>query len=518
MSTEMIDVPGRILSYRDAGYDTVTARRMAMEDVTTAAAAILKEDYANPVSVEIESLEPIPCSNAEMDRAEEEYELAYNHHAIMGACRAHGISTNDINYRLSAAIQNSLHAKNIGSEVMLKMEAVHASGVSARMLTVHMEDAAGQSVKNIWQKLKQAFVNTFNRIRTWYVKAFDATARLGKKATALKATAEGKQGVPAQPFEFNGLKQLAINGKPPEPAQLVAVVANMTAITQGVMGKTSASYTAIVEKMDNALKELVQQAEAQAPAPAANAQPGAQGNQGQNQGGTTTTAPTPSNANAGGQANADFTLNGDNKFVAAIKNEMTALQQVFGASLQEWTDFRNDKRFAAIGAADSQTTVKVYKTKEPLPGDKMFVVSIPDASTTAGAVKDFKMAFGGTVEFILEKPRDLQDSATFKALNQAQVVNICDSVIDACKAGLDYKLLFAGREKSVQALEKQLDVTVNQADKLQGQALTYVKANVSAATTIVGKINSTEGSWFRYAMGVFGKAIDLAQASLNQVQ
>ena len=40
-----------------------------------------------------------------------------------------------------------------------------------------------------------------------------------------------------------------------------------------------------------------------------------------------------------------------------------------------------------------------------------------------------------------------QDSGTFKTLNPSQIVNIRDSVMNACKAGLDYKLLFNERDK-----------------------------------------------------------------------
>ena len=89
--------------------------------------------------------------------------------------------------------------------------------------------------------------------------------------------------------------------------------------------------------------------------------------------------------------------------------------------------------------------------------------------------------------------------------------------MNACKAGLDYKLLFNERDNGFKQLGNQLDSTVNQADKLQGKALTFVKGNVSAATTIFKKINSVESNWFRYSMGVFTKAVDYCQGSLNQI-
>lgn len=500
---DSFDLPARIMAYRDAGHDRDEARRLAHIDMQDAAEQTLRDDIANPVSVEILELEQPPIETAQEQIDQEKHQTAYELAAVVGACRQHGMGMSDIQYRLASAIQNNLNCRYTGEQVMVKLESIHANGISERDLILHFEDGVGQTLKNIWQKIRNSFINTFNRMKTWYIKAFDGTQRLGNKAKAIKTTAEAKQGtVNNQSFDMGGLKTLAINGKAPDPAVLTQTIQTMSGITQNILAKNAAHYNKITEAMVEAVKKLAETAQAQAPA-----QPAQNGN-------NTTNAPNPTPNQP-----ADFKMATEgNAVFARVANEMKGLVDGFNGLLEEWTNAAQDERFKDLAASEGMK-VNLTKTKLPLPGDKMFVMSTPDpqAAISTADLTAFKLAFGGTVESINPKPRELDDSGNFRTLNTSQVVSICDHVMDACKAGLDYKLLFNERDKMFQNLGTELDRAVNEADKLQGQALTFVKGNVSAATTIFNKINSSEGKWFRYSMGVFTKAIDYCQGSLNQI-
>lgn len=491
---DLVDVPARIVSYSKVGYERVEAARLAKLDLQQAAEEVLEEDRLSPVTVEIENLEPVYLETTEEINAEHNYNVASDAHAIMQVCNHHRIGLNDTNYRMMAAIQNSLLARNIGEQRLPKMESIHAEGISPRELTTHMEDASNFSFKEMWNKLKQSFINGFNRIKTWYIKAFDATNRLGKKATALKVTAENKQGtIKNNTFDFGGLKTLAINGKVPDTASFPQVIQTMSLITQNVLGKNAEYYNKFVENMDKALGELIKQV----PQPQGNTQ-----------------------QQSSAQQQADFTTQtSSNNVMGALITEISNVQKALGGvqGLEIWQGAGNDERFKDVAATGNAT---VYKSKDILPGDKMVVMSVPNVAGETGVndFKEMKLALGMTVETIDPKPRELEDNASFRTLNASQVVSICDAVIDACKAGIDYKLLFAQRDKAFNDLGKQLEQTVNQADNLQGNALTFMRGNVSACTSIFGKINSGEGRWFRYAMGVFTKAVDYGQQSINQIQ
>lgn len=494
---EIMDLPAKIGSYRDAGYDPQKARLLAHTDMLSAAEEVLKQDQAEPVAVEIADLDPIPVETIEDIRNDERHTLAVETLAIVNACRRHDIGLNDTNYKMLAAIQNSLLSRNIGIGSVPKMEAVHAEGIKPRDLTIHMEDASKVSLKEIWKKIKQSFIDAYNRIKSWYIKAFDATTRLGKKAAAVKTTAENKQGAMNNTaFDFNGLKTLAMDGKVPEPANFANVIQQMSGITQNVLGKNAETYNKLTEGFDKVLQELIKQV------------PQPQGQQGNN------TTQQPGN---------EFTTNtSNNGMLQAMNGEIANLKKSLGGdqNLELWQAAGQDERFKDLASSGQ---AEIYKSKATLPGDKMLVVSIPNLGNNpqqAGAsdFKEMKLAFGATVETTQAKPRELEDSAQFRTLNQSQIVGICDSVMEACTAGLNYKLLFQSRDKAFQNLGRQLEQTVNQADNLQGQAMTYMRANISACTTIFNKINSGEGRWYRYSMGVFSKAVDYCQQSLGQIQ
>lgn len=512
---DLIDAPARILSYRDAGYSREEAKRLTNLDMQSAASEVLSKDYATPVSIEIEELGDPPLNSDADDTLMEKFQSAYELKAIVGVCNDHRIGMDDIKYRLGSAIMNNLNGRYTGERVMMKLEDIHDMQISPQDLMLHFEDTVGQTLKNMWESIRNSFINTFNKIKTWYIKAFDATQRLGNKAAAVKQQAEGKQGtINNTTFEMGGLTKLSLNNRVPDQAQFVQTINNMSAITQEILGNTAQHYNKVTENMENFLKALIADVEAKMPqetapnntqAPQANgtAQPAA-------------TPAAPSN-NIGSNANGDFEHGGDSQFIKAISDEATHITQAFSKFLKPWDQFASDKRYASF--ADNQAVpVQVFRTENPLPGDMMFVTtSLKGQVTGIDSLTALKMAFGGNVASIKDTgTAERQDSGTFKTLNPSQITTICDAVMEACKSGLDYKLLFSSRDKAFQNLGKQLDTTVNQAEKLQGKALTFVKGNVSAATAIFRKINAIEGSWFRYSMGVFTKAIDYCQGSLNQ--
>lgn len=513
---DLLDVPARILSYQDAGYDSQEARRLAKIDMQSAASDLLSKDYAEPVSVEIEQLGELPEYVEGDDNALDKFQTAYELKAVLGVCTEHRIGMTDLHYKLSAAIMDNVNARYIGERTMVKLESVHANQVSPTDLMIHFEDGVGQTLKNMWESIRNAFINTFNKIKTWYIKAFDATNRLGNKAKAIKTSAEGKQGtINNNTFEMGGLSKISMNGRAPDQAAFTQAISNMAIITQEVMGTTAGHYNKIVENMENFLKNLISDVEAKMPA---KSNTGGQSPQASGTNQPNATPATPSNS-VNTNDNGDFShASGDNQFIKAIISETTAITQAFSKFTAPYPEAQNDKRLSSFFGDNNAVPVSIVRTKDILPGDMMMVfTTMTGQASGIESLSALKNTYGGSVMQIKDRPKDTSnDTGTFKTLSVSQITTICDSVMDACKAGLDYKLLFNERDKAFKQLGTQLDNTVGQADKLQGQALTFVKGNVSAATSIFRKVNAIEGAWFRYAMGVFTKAIDYCQGSLNQ--
>lgn len=487
--------------YRDAGHTQSEAMRLAGIDMQSHASDILSKDVAEPVAVEIEELvnEPIDVIDTTL---EEKYETASELQAVIGACADYGMGMSDQNYRLASMIQNHLVAADVTDRVMLSLESVHATGVNPKDLMMHFEDSVGDTIKNLWAKMRQGFINSFNKIKTWYIKAFNGAARLGNKAKALSTQAQAKQGqLKSETIEMSGIKTLGVNGKAPDSNGFAQSIATLSSITQAVLGVSAPYYNKVANVLVDGTKKLIEDAQAAAPAEAP-------------AGTDTTQAASPA------RGTADFALSGGkNPALAAIGDEVGKLIQAFGKDLDVWTEAAADPRFKDQAANDKGLGVDFYRTKSPLPGDKMFVITLPkrDEASTASSIADFKKAFTGKVESIAPEPKEMEDRGQFRTLTPSQVAGICDNIVTACKTAFDYKLLFAERDKAFQTLGKELDRAVAAADKLQGGALTFVKSNVSATTTIFGQINNVEGRWYRYSMGVFSKATDYCQASLSQV-
>lgn len=517
-SQDVCDVPARIHAYLDAGYDRTKATTLARADMLSASQEVLDNDYASPVSLDIDRLEVFPTEtdSHRHDRLCNELDSAEEYHALLSTMATHKLGMTDRAYGIvRIAFKNIVKESGVVLDVP-KMEAIHAEGISPKQLTLHMEDASKFSIKEMWKKMKNFFINTFNKIKSWYIKAWDATSRLGKKAAAVKANAEAKQGVMTNPsFSFSGLKQLSINNKVPDPVGLTASIASISTITQGMLGTTAATYNKLTENMSKILEDLIGKAKtagggSNASTPTSGTANNATTANGGNGGQNTTQAPT-------GAAASNFNLGDSNTIMMEMNKRIEEIKKILGGTngLEVWAAANSDERFKALATGGS---AQIYKSSQPLPGDKMVVVSVPNiAASDSDGVKSMKQAFGATVESINPKPRELDDTADFKTLNTNQIVSICDSVMDGCKAGLDYKLLFDQRDKAFQNLTKGLENTVNQAENLEGAASSFIKANVTACTQIFNKINSGEGRWFKYAMGVFTKGVDYCQKSLNEM-
>lgn len=504
---DILDVSAVSGRYRDAGFSKEKALQAAIDDYGYKAEQYLQDSETKTLTNQIHELGPVEETTIDEAVLDDRFEGALELHAIHETCARHNIPMTDTNYRLSAITQNYLMGSRVsgGIYTMPKLEDLGNGMMSGRELTLHMEDTSKFSLKTIWEKIKQAFVNAFNRIRTWYIKAFDATNKLGKKAAAIKASAEGKQGVINETsFEFGGLKSLNYDGKVPDPAKLTAGINRISSVTQGLLGRNAKSYNDMAENFGTALEDMIKAMPTKSKPSTA---------------GTNTTVDTSGST-------PDFTTPASSnpsiaKIQASVNEVKKTLDGLIGGSdgLDIWDNAAQDKRFKEL--AESGKAI-LYHTKETMPGNKVVVISIPitgDAKGNAGReeLNSMKQAFGLSIEEPTDKGREVEGSGQFKTLSTSQVIAMCDYIMDACKVGLEYKLMFATREKAMENLSKELDRTVSQADSLEGQQMTFVKANVSAVTSIMGKINSGEARWYKYAMGTFSAALDYCQGSLAKI-
>lgn len=520
--------------YESAGYDPETARQMAIADVQHQASNDIQTYHASYSDDEIESLGGFPQEDYTEDRLLDADESLSELYAITATCNAHGIGMDDLSYRVATIAYKSAVAGTANFKPTFPtLESVHAHMVSPEMLMMKFEAGIKETMKDYWNKTKNFFVNLWNKMKMWYVKAWSGCRRLGNRAVAVRKASEAKTGtIKNSTFDFGGATYLHVGGKMPEPGLMVQLVKNLSSVGDVLFGKTASSYNNVCDRLSKLAEELAADASKIKQEDAGNSQ---QANQPATpQGGTTT--PTTTGNSQGQQATTgqntnkpkddDFKFDGDkNGLVEEIKSQLSQISATYKSlDLKDWDvgEWSKIKAFSSYAGSEGQPPkTKLKKTDIQLPGGKMVVVASYDDGntnlTTTNQIKDLAFCFGGMVTDWEGKAKDVSDTMTAKTLSVNQIQDICDTVIDSCKIGLDYEKLFVERDKMFNNLGKALENAINSADKLEGKALAFVKANTNAIVNVWNKINKFDGAYFKYSFGVYSKAVDYCQQSLNQI-
>lgn len=507
------DLLARKWKYESAGYPPIEARHMAEMDIQHEAQIQLNAYHSTYSDDEIDAIGAFPQEEPHEDALIDADESLSELHAITASCRAHGVGMDDVCYRLATiAYKSAISGTTLHKPTFPTLESVHASMTTPETLMLKFEAGVKETLKNAWEKTKNFFIKIWNKMKMWYVKAWSGCRRLGNRAVAVRKASENKNGpMKNTSFDLSGAPYLHVSGKIPEPGTMVALVKNLASIGDVVFGKTASSYNNVCDILSKATEELAKRASEVAEANKPTNVPQQQGQQQQQQ--QTTTG-----------ASDDFKFTGNNPLLSKILDQIKGVKPIYtSVGLDDWpeSEWKDIKAFSSYaGTAENPTKTKLLKSKIEMPGGKMVVVSVYDGSqvavTTATAtIKDISFYFGGMITDYMGKARDVSDTLTAKTLSINQIQDICDSVIESCKIGLDYEKLFVERDKMFNNLGKSLENAINGADKLEGKALAFVKANTNGAVTVWNKINKFDGSYFKYSFGVYSKVIDYCQQSLN---
>ncbi len=373
-----------------------------------------------------------------------------------------------------------------------------------RELVIAMENVVTDTIKSIWESVKNAFISLHNKIKTWYIKAWDGSARLKSQAEAMKAKAEGMSASSPREtsFEMSGAKFLNINGKIPAPQDIGQGVAEISNITSQLLTTNAESYTNLFPSFEKILKETIDQAKGMKDSDnsAKTDEEKAKQPESINEafGASTTDA-------AGNQVGGSGE---QNKLMSVILSDWGKTAKAAGINISQ--PIKNDTRFEA-------GKVFAYRNPKDLLGSIMLIAQFPcDPVSTVDSYAAFKSGFKISPEPILAQPKEIDDNATFQTAQTALVINICENVISACDIFLKYKLLYEARDKATGNLMKQMEGFVTANSNLKGAGQKHMSNSISTTVACVKKMNDGETRWSKYAMSVLNKAIVYCRTSLNQ--
>ena len=386
--------------------------------------------------------------------------------------------------------------------------------MSKRELSMAMENVVTETLKGIWEKIRDAFISMHNKIKDWYIKAWDGSARLKKQADAIKAKAENMGSAQAKnpTFEMQGVKALNIGYKVPSAGEIVKGCTDIYNVSLALLSKSPESYTKLFPNLEQSVKETVEAAKSMS---GSTNEKDDKGNPkagiGNSFGGTSGSAiPDNSSVPSGNIASGKI-----NKVIEQLNKD-------FKESVKQLKISETDKPITGDERFDKSDKVLTRRSKEVFPGNCMlvagFAVALEGGANTITPETYIHLRDAFKVAIVTQdaKPRDIDDKGTFNTASAAEIVSIADTVSQSCDIFLNYRLLYDARDKATGSLMKQMDQLVSSNGNLTGPGQTHMKNTVNTTVKIVQNLNASETQWSKYSMQVLNKAIVYCRNSISQ--
>lgn len=458
----------------------------------------------------------INIDDKKLVQAMEAYDQGHDLSNTLHTSVRRGEKMSDASYRLLKISMSRIVKKSkIGFDELPSMESF--DGGTKRELTIVMENVVTDAIKNIWEKIKNTFIAMHNKIKTWFIKAFDGAGKLIKQAEALKAKAENMSAstVKNTSFEMSGVKFLSMGGKVANPQEIGVGVADIAGVGEVLLGKNAESYNKMFTQIEQSLKDTIEQAKAMKDSDASPKDPAA---------GSTSTKPENMNeafsgnmvassgaiGSATNSAGTTVQASGEsNKLLAGIFGANFTMAKAAGISVKGGSELK-DERW-------SGGKLFGYRNPKEFLGGIMLVAAFPAGGVdTIESYADFKSGFKISPEPIVNPPKELDDNGTFTTAPTALVIGICENTINSCNTLMQYKLLFEARDKNTGNLMKQMEQYVSANSNLKGVGQTHIKNSISTTVAIIKKQQDGETRWAKYAFSVLNKAIVYCRNSLAQ--
>jgi hypothetical protein len=407
-------------------FDRLLGAQLGFEDddVTTAgdadeiisAAAQPESDIADMAPDVAEMEEASSTAEALTDSSAELEEVA---EALSASAAAGGISTEAAVYaRLAIRGIVGRHSMALADAMVPSMESFGGSSSRARA-TASMEGAIVEALKSFWNAIVAKMKKLYAYVKNWIMKVFGAAPKLKARAEAIAKKTQNITGAAEEKtMDLSLMHQLHINGKAPAPSDMLKTLKEVGEGAEASLGsKTSGQYNTLADDFDTLLNAV---------------------------------------------DGADYS-----------KRTETTVQAFHQAKTSKVvaTSIATAKAMVPKGSTASTDTrwgsdVEAHLGPETF-GGKAVVVQI---STLAPANGDFTLArfARGTSTRIVDhaaKPKDIDNSGSFKTLSSSEIRTACDEVADICDSVITYKKSWEAREKQFDKIDKAAKKAIANAEK-----------------------------------------------------
>lgn len=439
----------------DAGLDDRAPGTLDESETATAEIADLRQEEADIVEAE-----------GEAERLEDDVETAEDLTEIVEpvVTEGRGLDKAGISILLTGmrAIAGRNYAHIVGKNI--RMEAID-SGASGRaeQTKIVFEDLK-DTLKSAWEAIKAAFKKAWAKIKTWYVKTFDSSKKLKKRAENIRTKAENTNAtIDKKTFSFSGAKSLATDGSLKDGGKLVTGLGTIKKLAGDILNTVhSDKVGTTAEKIADKLGEVNE---------------------------------------------------------AGLDSALTTIYQEAHdhAALKGLSGSVGDSKVAA-SLGDSKE-VQLLASSE-LPGGKL-IVAVKGKSTSTGIADRIAAVRRTRTVFVNSKDKPKEVATEVGTLTTSQVGNLCDVVIEIADYIFDFKKGWENRDRDQDKLIKAIDDAFKDVSKENNDDVTSAgrrnaRGLASAATGLLRRDSAFKSTFVGYALSTCNLALSYAEGSLRQ--
>lgn len=339
---------------------------------------------------------------------------------------------------------------------------------------VKMEDGANRSqgkliqesvqgiIRDFWQALKNSFNAIWARLKTWYITVTSASESLIKQANQIKAKADRTTVTTTErKFEFKNYKAIHIGGKVSSPLLRTGLKELKAIVDQALNVRSTNEVENFISGAENALEDFVKSQNA---------------------------------------------ANADSSWVKRFSD-------LYTPSVGVKTDKVIDPFIKEQIIYDEQNAE--YKQTAILPGNKVIVYSSLKETSTAPMFEGLGLISARVVRKDKREYSEMAVSA--ETLHPAQIIDICDTIIDLNEQISFYEKAWQRRDKFMNKVLKELDKSIeriDQEDLQEGKDKEY-KKTTRAILAAIKRSNTYNASLLNLVLAVSAGSISYCQTSLS---
>lgn len=369
------------------------------------------------------------------------------------------------------------------------VESYNGGSSSRQRYTAITREGLVTALRGFWEAIVRQIKKMWAAVKNWYLKVLDAAPRMKARAEALaKKSGDITGSATEKTFDMGGVAQLALDGKAPDPTKATATMKYLSEVSSKMLdSETSGQYDKILEDFEDIIEHV------------SDMEPDALKNAGVTD--IASFMQGAGNAVKGGTASKGIT-----KLVTTIGSFIQANKAIVakgGGTVDGAT-----KRFG--DDTDVYGGAQIF-------GQKQMVCLHPKGK--AKSLVRLVRGSGFRIVDFKEKPKDVDNSGSWKTLSSSDIRSLMDELSDICDHIMTYKKAWENRDKQFNKMDSTAKKAIanTEKDKDSGSVKTRIVKDVALGMSALYQSGIRfENQLIQYLLAVGRTTITWVERSLTQ--